>query len=172
MTLKKYKDYNLEKKRVKFQHIVALEFSLLTTSHFYYSHLLILVSSKQQTLHWVNHWKNASHSLFCLNMVGVSQECWYMTPECELTQISRGTYPLSTTHTYCTHLPVCFRRLVEIPAVTSHANHPRVTAAERVTADHRLQFNPACYSSQVVAELLAWLFLPTPLLCYISTLKS
>lgn len=96
-----------------------------------------------------------------------------MTPECELTQISRGAYRLSSTYTYCTHLPVCFRRMMEIPAVTSHANHPRVAAAERVTADHRLQFNPACYSSQVVAELLSCLSPPHHhLLCYISTLKS
>lgn len=85
-----------------------------------------------------------------------------MTLECEMTQISMGFFFFHThTHTF-TH-PHTPASTLQATAASKDGNFNThiscksagVAAAERVTAVHRLQFNPACYSSQVVAELLA-----------------
>lgn len=80
-----------------------------------------------------------------------------MTLECELTQISMGVYLLSIayTHTGQCALGYCLVQRWKFQQSHLKCKSACVAAAERVTADHRLQFNPTCVSSQVVAELLA-----------------
>lgn len=89
----------------------------------------------------------------CLNMVGISQEC-------ALTQISWCV------DVYAMNTPASAQATASLKDGNSSRHisckSPRVGAAQGITADHKLQFNRTCSSSQVSNMTVSPPCPPTP----------